>query len=152
MFGPAGGEASGGLAATVTINSFTDIGLKVQPFTSIGRPIGLGGLNFSGDVFTGVIVGSLAGQTTNVNVSVGPLSITALIDPSNPCRLVGGTVGTGPTYLGLGVSVTDSTTFINRPSSNPIEDLSGVPMALVSFAHASTAGGPRTPTRLGSRK
>jgi RHS repeat-associated protein len=137
VFGPAGGEVSGGLAATITINSLTDIGFKVQPFTSIGKPIGLGGMNFSGDIFAGFILGNLAGQTTNVNVSVGPVSITALFDPASPFRLLGATLGTGPTYLGLGVSVTDSTTLINRPASNPIEDLSGIPMALVPRAQAS---------------
>lgn len=56
------------------------------------------GVNVGADAFIGVVRGgfdSVQGQTANVNLAMGPISISAFFDPRTG-SLVGGTVGVGP--------------------------------------------------------
>jgi len=78
-------------------------------FVSVGAG---GGVNVSGDVFIGVItgdIGNVSGTTGNINVGLGPISITVITDP-NTGKVIGGTVGLGPSATPVGSSGTVSVT------------------------------------------
>jgi hypothetical protein len=82
--------------------------------------VGGGGLNVSSDIFVGYVKGSvrnLSGPSENLNISLGPLSLTLMYAPSSgrafSGKLVGGTVGVGP-GLPLGISATKSQTGATR--------------------------------------
>lgn len=56
-----------------------------------------GGLNVSTDLFVGVVRGGIenvSGVTGNINLIVGPISMTLLLN--NDVGLLGGTIGIGP--------------------------------------------------------
>jgi len=61
------------------VNSLTDIVVQGKRFISVGRPGG--GVNFSGDIFAGIVIDELAGPTTNWSFSFGVVSITVFTDP-----------------------------------------------------------------------
>ena len=109
--GITGGEASGGI--------FVNPGLFGQKpaaggFASVG---GSAGLNISGDVFIGVILGdaeNIEGSTVNTNISIGPISISAFFNPQTG-EFVGGTIGIGPsatTYSASTAIAETGTTFL----------------------------------------
>ena len=79
------------------MNSLTDIVVQGKRFISVGRPGG--GVNFSGDIFAGIVIDELAGPTTNWSFSFGVVSITVFTDPAAGIfsALKGITVGGGPT-------------------------------------------------------
>lgn len=105
LVGGIGAEASGGIAINPGIgNECADVG----GFASIG---GGGGLNVSADIFVGYVPGpvsNVSGETNNVNISIGPLSVTVFLDPKSN-NVMGGTIGVGP-GLPAGISVTKSMT------------------------------------------
>jgi len=105
---PIGGEASGGIVINPGIgNDRADIGL----FGSAGLGAGL---NVSADLFAGIIKGDLSnvrGETANINLVLGPISLSLFTDPKNG-ELIGGTVGYGPSATPVGASGTISITGI----------------------------------------
>ncbi|MBI2526324.1 MAG: RHS repeat protein [Candidatus Rokubacteria bacterium] len=104
VVGASGAEASGGFFFNPGGGSQTlDAGL----FGSAG--IGTG-VNVSGDVFAGFIFGgvdNISGVTANLNIGLGPFSLTLLY---NNAGFGGLTLGAGPSALPVGGSATASVT------------------------------------------
>ncbi len=104
VVGP-GAEASGGVVINPGLgDDCADAGL----FASVG---GGAGVNISADAFIGYVKGpmsNVSGETNNVNIAIGPISITGFFDTKSN-ELMGGTVGIGP-GLPAGLSVTKSLT------------------------------------------
>ena len=105
--GGTGSEASVGIALNFNgqIGGNTDIGY----FESTGFGPGL---NISGDTFIGEFSGpieNLQGRTSNLNMVIGPLSVTEFFDIETGER-VGVTYGIGPaaTILGLSGTISDT--------------------------------------------
>jgi len=76
---------------------------------SVGQGVGF---NISADAFVGIIRGdtrNVEGDTTNINVGIGPLSITLMYDRSTN-DFMGFTVGVGPSPTFIAGSVTNSST------------------------------------------
>ena len=71
-------EASGG----VVIDPGSE-GRKVDLYGSAGTGVGL---NVSADVFAGWIKGDVTGITENINLVLGPVSLTAFIDPMSSSK------------------------------------------------------------------
>lgn len=101
-----GVEASGGIFFNPGIESGqADVGV----FGSIGSG---GGVNISADIFGGFIFGgveNLSGLTANINITVGPASLTILADPKTG-KIIGATFGAGPGVTPVGASGTLSQT------------------------------------------
>jgi len=110
LVGVTGGEASAGIVFNLGFWIFgcqADVGL----FGSAGPA---GGVNVSGDVFVGFVLGGMGnvpGTTVNANVAAGPVSVTVFFDPASG-RITGGTIGAGPTAGGAGASISQSNTGI----------------------------------------
>lgn len=75
------------------------------------------GLNISADAFVGYVPGpasNLNGDSDNLNLGVGPISVTVMFHPVNGRLFSGGasgfTVGIGPSIPFIVASVTKSTT------------------------------------------
>ena len=103
---PTGIEGSTGIVVNPGFgDNLADVGF----FGSIGSG---GGVNVSGDIYVGYIEGGIknvSGMTTNVNLTLGPLSITIFIDPKTG-KIIGGTGGIGPGATPIGASGTISQT------------------------------------------
>jgi hypothetical protein len=77
--------------------------MAVGAFATIGMG---GGVNVSADCFAGIIFGGpekITGDSVNLNVIAGPLSVTFLTDPSTH-EILGFTVGVGPSATAIGGS------------------------------------------------
>jgi RHS repeat-associated protein len=105
----AGGEGSGGGYISAQDGSIRDVG----GFLSEGAGAGF---NVSSDVFLGLYKGSgtsMRGDSDNLNISLGPISLTLMFGPSaGPAfsgPLMGGTLGFGP-GAPVGLSGTKSMT------------------------------------------
>ena len=103
---PTGAEVSGGIVINPGLfGQQADAGV----FSSLGSG---GGVNVSSDIFIGYVVGGIenvSGETGNINVSAGPISITVFINPETG-DIVGGTFGLGPSATPVGASGTYSIT------------------------------------------
>lgn len=103
---PTGIEGSGGIVFNPGLfGQQADIGV----FGSIGAG---GGVNVSGDVFLGFVRGGIenvGGLTANINLTLGPVSITTLTNPVTG-EAVGVTFGLGPSAIPIGASGTISQT------------------------------------------
>lgn len=123
--GLGGVEASSGNAFNPTLS-----GINTGRFASVGTG---GGFNMSADAFFGITrgnIGDLAGLTANVNVSVGPFSLTLMYDMNG--NFFGFTFGGGPSMAPVGVSGTlsytgvldgligDPTEFLPKPPWAPL--------------------------------
>jgi hypothetical protein len=102
LAGLTGAEASGGI--------FFNPGWFGQQANAgvFGTGGGGGGVNVSADVFGGVIfggAGNVSGSTLDINLVLGPISVTLLTNPSTG-DVVGATVGWGPSATPIGVSGT----------------------------------------------
>ncbi|MGH7302571.1 MAG: RHS repeat-associated core domain-containing protein, partial [Candidatus Rokuibacteriota bacterium] len=112
FIGGAGGSVVGGTGAEASGGLYLNLGggsqsLDVGAFGSAGIGVGV---NVSGDVFGGFVLGgvdNISGITGNVNIGVGPFSLTLLYGSGG---FVGLTVGAGPSALPLGGSATASVT------------------------------------------
>ena len=110
----AGGSASAGTGAEASGGIFFNPGIgsdqaDVGVFGSIGAG---GGVNISADIFGGFILGgveNVSGLTSNINITVGPVSLTILADPKTG-KAIGATLGAGPGVTPLGASGTISQT------------------------------------------
>jgi hypothetical protein len=71
-----------------------------------------GGVNVSADIFVGFVKGgveNIEGKTLNINVGLGPVSVTVMTDPKTG-DTVGGTIGVGPGATPVSASGTGSIT------------------------------------------
>jgi RHS repeat-associated protein len=94
--------------AEINFGAFLNLNrLDFGAFGSVGAPL-VPGYNISVEGFVGVIVGSITGQTINVNVVVGIASISALFD-LNTGQLIG--ILVGPGLAGPPIAVGGSVTF-----------------------------------------
>jgi hypothetical protein len=85
------------------------------------------GVSVGADVFAGYYTGAftnLAGTTVNVNVSGGPVSLTAMFDPRTGA-FVGATAGVGPSALPVQASMTYSGTAAGGYAPNCGDDDKG---------------------------
>jgi hypothetical protein len=118
--GVAGVEGSGGIVINPGIGeSKADAGV----FDSVGGGLGI---NVSADAFVGYINGDItnvSGTTINQNFTIGPISLTSIVD-INTGELLGGRIGIGPSVTLIGGSVTGSFTgtYTIRDFVNDIRD------------------------------
>jgi RHS repeat-associated protein len=85
------------------------------------------GANLGVDAFIGYVGGdfrNVAGQTTNVNVVIGPISITVMLHPTNGTQ-VGATMGVGPGLMPLQMSGTHANTVASGYAPNCDDDEDG---------------------------
>ncbi len=97
LIGGVGGTLVGvtGAEGSVGVVVNTNGGLNNIGFTG-SAGIG-GGLNVSSDVYAGFVTGNISnvsGQTLNINLVAGPVSVTVFTDKNG--NVIGGTVGLGP--------------------------------------------------------
>jgi len=92
-----------GTGFDVSVGGYLDTGSRdIGGFRSTGEAVGL---NVSGDVFFGLFrdLQSLQGSSENATVTIGPFSVSVMTDPATG-RLLGGTIGIGPSALPVGAS------------------------------------------------
>ncbi len=95
-----GAEASSGFVINPGLfGQRADVGT----FAAFGPGVGV---NVSADLFVGFVRGGIenvSGETANINIVGGPVSITLFTDPKTG-QVVGGTIGYGPSATPVGAS------------------------------------------------
>jgi RHS repeat-associated protein len=113
LAGITGADASSGIVINPGLSGYK---AGIKSFASAGPSVGV---NVSADAFLGFMFGDLdnvRGTTANVNISLGPISVTLFYNPNNG-EWMGGTLGIGPSSMPVQISSTYS--YTNTASLNP---------------------------------